>query len=335
MSVERLIAERLVRNRMKKINERSEYYTQPDGSWDRDNSEYHKKPTHPKVGKKVKLLHPESSRQMGRYTIISADDEYVDIQLSPSTTGRYKWEDVKLVESESVPARLGDEVTWRGKKYIIISDEDDQLQLRPSDMVDDDAFDGYGDNSEDIYLDRWQLKEDLTLDDDPEETEQKYSSAATSINSAKLPALFKMVDFKEGSINLDYGGGKFDNVAEYLENTYGATNLVYDKYNRSTEHNREVLNQIRKNGGADTVTCSNVLNVIAEESERLAVLRNCKRYLKSGGTCYITVYEDSGSGEGTETKAGYQLNRKTKDYEDEIKQVFSDVTRRGKLFICR
>lgn len=179
------------------------------------------------------------------------------------------------------------------------------------------------------------IKEDLTLDDDPEETDQQYSSAATSINSSKLPALFSMVDFKEGSINLDYGGGRFDNVAEYLQDKYGATNLVYDKYNRSADHNREVLNQVRQNGGADTVTCSNVLNVIAEESERLAVLRNCKRYLKSGGTCYITVYEGNGKGEGAPTKSGYQLNRKTKDYEDEIKKVFSSVTRKGKLFVCR
>lgn len=182
------------------------------------------------------------------------------------------------------------------------------------------------------------LTESTILDDpewDPEETEQKYPSAATSINSSKLPALFNMVDFKEGSINLDYGGGRFDNVAEYLEKEYGATNLVYDKYNRSAEHNRSVLEQVRKHGGADTVTLSNVLNVIAEESERLAVLRNCKRYLKASGTCYITVYEGNGSGEGKETKAGYQLNRKTKDYEGEIKKVFSNVTRRGKLFICK
>lgn len=179
------------------------------------------------------------------------------------------------------------------------------------------------------------VKEDLSLEDDPEETEQKYSSANTSINSSKLPALFKLVDFKEGSINLDYGGGKFDNVADYLDKNYGATNLVYDKYNRTPEHNKEVLGIVRKNGGADTVTCSNVLNVIAEESERLAVLRNCRRYLKAGGTCYITIYEGSGDGKSGPTKSGYQLNRKTKDYEPEIKKVFSDVTRKGKLFICR
>lgn len=178
------------------------------------------------------------------------------------------------------------------------------------------------------------MNEDLSLDDDPEETEQRISSADTSINSQKLPMLFKKVSFKEGSINLDYGGGKFDNVADYLMNEYGATNLVYDKYNRSSEHNRKVLGIVRQNGGADTVTLSNVLNVIAEEEERLAVLRNCKRFLKPGGTCYIFIYEGDSSGIGKETSKGYQLNRKPIEYEGEIKSVFSNFSRKGKLYIC-
>ena len=136
-----------------------------------------------------------------------------------------------------------------------------------------------------------------SLEDDPETVNQQYTSAATSINSSKLPALFKLVQFEEGSLNLDIGGGRFDNVAEYLDRVYQATNLVYDPYNRSDEHNRRVLSQVRKNGGADTVTCSNVLNVIAEEDARLSVIRNCKNYLKSGGTAYFTVYEGNISGQ--------------------------------------
>lgn len=325
MSVERLIAERLVRNRMKKINESS-------GDPDR-----------------VKLKYwTDVWNLIDKYGIKDWEDHdsYISISkasyekiLNGAKNKRYIM-NLRLKEdlTPNHPAdgpRIGSKVRilrggYRGQIGKVVDIDFDEEEGDQYSVETPDKSIRYLDDT-DIEL----IKEDLTLDDDPEETEQKYSSAATSINSAKLPALFKMVDFKEGSINLDYGGGKFDNVAEYLEDTYGATNLVYDKYNRSTEHNREVLNQIRKNGGADTVTCSNVLNVIAEESERLAVLRNCKRYLKSGGTCYITVYEGSGSGEGTETKAGYQLNRKTKDYEDEIKQVFSDVTRRGKLFICR
>lgn len=174
-----------------------------------------------------------------------------------------------------------------------------------------------------------------SIEDDPETADQEFSSAATSINSSKLPALFKMVRFEDGSLNLDYGGGRFDNVADYLSSTYGATNLVYDPYNRSADHNNAVLAQVRKNGGADTVTCSNVLNVIKEPEARAAVIRNCKKYLKSGGTAYFTVYEGSGTGEGAPTKSGYQLNKKTDAYVDEIAQVFSSVTRKGKLIVAK
>lgn len=173
------------------------------------------------------------------------------------------------------------------------------------------------------------------LEDDPEVADQEISSAETSINSSKIPTLFHLVDFKDGSLNLDYGGGKFDNVADYLESEYGATNLVYDPYNRSSEHNKAVLDQVRKNGGADTVTCSNVLNVIKEPSARLAVIRNCKNYLKNGGTAYFTVYVGDSSGVGKITSKGYQLNQKTPWYVDEISQVFSNVSRKGQLIIAR
>ena len=173
------------------------------------------------------------------------------------------------------------------------------------------------------------------LEDDPEVADQEISSAETSINSSKIPTLFHLVNFKDGSLNLDYGGGKFDNVADYLESEYGATNLVYDPYNRSSEHNKAVLDQVRKNGGADTVTCSNVLNVIKEPSARLAVIRNCKNYLKNGGTAYFTVYVGDSSGVGKITSKGYQLNQKTPWYVDEISQVFSNVSRKGQLIIAK
>lgn len=120
--------------------------------------------------------------------------------------------------------------------------------------------------------------------------DQKYTSADTSINSKRLPAIFNMVEFEEGDINLDFGGGRFDNVAKELEKI-GVINLVYDPYNRSSSHNSSVLRSIRDNDGADSITCSNVLNVIAEYEARIAVLENCYKFLKSGRPCYITVYE--------------------------------------------
>lgn len=166
--------------------------------------------------------------------------------------------------------------------------------------------------------------------------EQEYSSADTSINSGKLPAVFNMINFKSGSINLDYGGGKFDNAAAYLAEKYDATNLVYDPYNRTAKHNSEVIKEIRANDGADTATCSNVLNVIQEESARIKVLENIKKLVKPSGEVYITVYEGNGSGQGkvTQNNKSYQLNKKTADYLEEIQSVFPDATRKGKLIIA-
>lgn len=170
-------------------------------------------------------------------------------------------------------------------------------------------------------------------EDEIQEIGQEFTSANTSINSSKLPAVFNMVNFEPGTINLDYGGGKFDNVADYLSQ-YDVINLVYDPYNRTSDHNKKVLSLVRENGGADTVTCSNVLNVIKEPEVRLNVISNIKKVLKSGGTAYFTVYEGNGSGEGKATKAGYQLNRKTADYVSEIEEVFGSVNRKGKLIIA-
>ena len=159
---------------------------------------------------------------------------------------------------------------------------------------------------------------------------QEYDSAATSINSSKLPAIYKMVNFEPGKVYLDFGGGKFDNGVYFVKDK-GATLLVYDPYNRSEEHNKQVLAELKENGGADAGLNSNVLNVIKEPEARLAVLRNLKRMVKPGGDIYITVYEGTGKGNEGPTKAGYQLNRKTADYMEEVQQVFPNATRKGKL----
>lgn len=166
------------------------------------------------------------------------------------------------------------------------------------------------------------------------EMEQEYTSERTSVNKGKLPAIFRMIQFQPNTINLDYGGGKYDNAAEYLE-PQDVLNLVYDPYNRTPQHNSEVLQIVRDNGGADTVTLSNVLNVIKEPEVRLNVLENIKKLLKPSGTLYITVYEGSGEGVEGPTTRGYQLNRKTASYLDEIQQVFPDARcKNSKLIIA-
>lgn len=184
----------------------------------------------------------------------------------------------------------------------------------------DDSYEEYQ-GEHDQYEDVW---------DSIKEIDQEFTSENTSINSTKLPAIFNMVSFEPETINIDYGGGKFDNVADYLTQ-YDVINMVLDPFNRSKAHNREVINLIREHGGADTATCSNVLNVIKEPQNRIGVLENMKKLVRHGGKIYITVYEGSGKGNEGETKSGYQLNKKTADYMDEILQVFPNATRKGKL----
>ena len=159
---------------------------------------------------------------------------------------------------------------------------------------------------------------------------QEYDSANTSINSTKLPAIYRLVKFQPGDVVLDYGGGKFDNAVNYLADK-DVTLLVYDPYNRTDEHNREVLHILKENGGADATVCSNVLNVIKEPQVRFSILKNIQKLTKPGGKIYITVYEGSGTGNEGPTKSGYQLNRKTADYLEEVQQVFINSKRKGKL----
>ena len=166
--------------------------------------------------------------------------------------------------------------------------------------------------------------------DELDHPDQEFDSAKTSINSNNLPAVYKMISIPEGSIGLDFGGGRWDNAVEHIKDL-GATLCVYDPYNRSAEHNREVIKTLRANGGADWAVNSNVLNVIKEPEARRAVLENISKITKSGAPIYITVYEGRGDGKEGQTKSGYQLNRKTQDYLEDIQEVFPDAKRRGKL----
>lgn len=170
-------------------------------------------------------------------------------------------------------------------------------------------------------------------EDDLDHPDQEYDSAATSINSTKLPAIYRMIKLQPGTVGVDFGGGKFDNAVEYLRDQ-NVTLCVYDPYNRSAAHNREVLRTLRANGGADFAINSNVLNVIKEPEARKGVLKNIKKITKSGAPIYITVYEGRGDAKEGVTKSGYQLNRKTADYLEEIQEVFPDAKRKGKLIVA-
>lgn len=161
---------------------------------------------------------------------------------------------------------------------------------------------------------------------------QEETSKKTSVST--IAKTFKRVVFKPNTINLDYGGGRYDKATEYLK-TIKVTNLVFDPFNRKFEHNKKVLEQIKENNGADTVTCNNVLNVIKEDKIRQQVIQNCFRLLKPHGIAYFSIYEGDKSGVGKKTGNGYQLNRVTESYQAELEKVFSNITLKNKIFICK
>ena len=154
--------------------------------------------------------------------------------------------------------------------------------------------------------------------------EQEITSAATSINVAKLPAAYNKLKkagiFTKGMKMVDIGGGKFDNAVDMLKKE-GVDLKVYDPFNRSAQHNKDVAQAVQ-GGQVDASISNNVLNVIKEKENQLLVVEQAFDAVKGNGKAYFSVYEGSKSGVGKETKAGFQHNKKTADYVSLIENVF-------------
>lgn len=152
--------------------------------------------------------------------------------------------------------------------------------------------------------------------------EMAADSANTSRNQIArgLKKLVSLGWLDEGEINLDYGGGKFEKGTQYMKER-GYINLVYDPFSRSTKHNKDVLNKINKNDGADAVTLLNVLNVIPDKKERLDVVKHALRLLKPSRKMLVQCYNADSSGETKKTKDGWQLNQPISFYKDELSEL--------------
>lgn len=294
----------------------------------------------------------EAARNFIDKLVSEADDEIESSVDIDEETEDPKWIclDIKHVrDSDGMLTDYALYTTEDEDKYICMFGDVDAYP--PDEMYADAEFDseeealewfedytGPGDEDEDedydTYHDDIDSAEELDEDeDDLDHPDQEFDSADTSINSTKLPAIYKMISIPEGSVGIDLGGGKWNNAIEHIRDL-GATLCVYDPYNRSKAYNKETLKTLRANGGADWAVTSNVLNIIKEPSARKAVLENISKITKPGAPIYITVYEGRGDSKAGQTKSGYQLNRKTKDYMEEIQEVFPDATRKGKLIIA-
>ena len=165
----------------------------------------------------------------------------------------------------------------------------------------------------------------------PGPVKQKISSSGTSLN--QVPALHKDSRIEWGDTNVDIGAGAYEAATEFLKEK-GVTNYKWDPYNQPEEVNRATLQYLKDGNKADTATCANVLNVIAEKDARLNVILQAAKAIKEDGKAYFMVYEGDGSGAGKGTTKGWQNNLKTREYVDEIKTYFDNVEQHGKLIVA-
>ena len=178
--------------------------------------------------------------------------------------------------------------------------------------------------------------------------EQEFSSKQTasgngSFNKGKgrVPALFKKIQWAPGTVNFDYGCGyksTQDRITEFLAEK-GVDYIGFDKFNQTPQEQNAAWAAIEENGGADTATCANVLNVVKERDVRVnEIIANIYDVLKPGGVAYFDVYEGDKSSTGGQTgKDNYQLKRPVDGYLEEIEEVFGEgnVALRGKLIKAR
>lgn len=157
---------------------------------------------------------------------------------------------------------------------------------------------------------------------------QEFSSANTSINSTKLPAIYSKIDWKKVRDNwyeihdemswpfvLDYGCGRYtEHIKEFLMlNSIGL--IRHDPYWGSDWGWDKIEPAV--------IVCSNVLNVIKEDENIQEIIDVITKYNKP---YFITVYEGNKSGEGKVTKDNcYQRNQKIKSYCKNFQRVYKNV----------
>lgn len=148
---------------------------------------------------------------------------------------------------------------------------------------------------------------------------QTYTSSATSINSTKLPAVYRKANLT-APVVFDYGCGKYtDHIKDYLRKTSGTVLLPFDPFNQPTEVNNEssryVMSCMQQMLPVDVV-CSNVLNVIDDDDTIAEIAGQIERIVShTNGTGYITVYEGNRSGVGRQTGTDqYQRNEPLRSY---------------------
>ena len=160
---------------------------------------------------------------------------------------------------------------------------------------------------------------------------QTYTSANTSVNSKRLPAIYKKINWyriknRYGDlVVLDIGAGKYtQHIKEYIESK-GGEYIPYDPYNLSPADNLYASANFHR---ATAIICSNVFNVIKE----MDVIYDLHGMITKYNVPYfISVYEGDKSWIGHETKKGcWQRNEEIYAYilnvhEGVFNKVITDI----------
>ena len=163
-------------------------------------------------------------------------------------------------------------------------------------------------------------------------TNQLIQSKSTSVNTC--PSTLSKVSFKPGTLNLDYGGGRFETATEAFAKK-GVTNHVFDPFNRTELENLTTRLAVVESGGADTVTVNNVLNVIQDDGLLQEVVQQAACGVKVEGAVYFLIYEGSKTGVGGASSKGWQRNQKADHYMEFIRAHFTHVERKGNLITAQ
>lgn len=141
----------------------------------------------------------------------------------------------------------------------------------------------------------------------------------------------KWAAFTANDIVLDYGGGKFGLVAEYMNGKVKEFHTV-DKFNRCEKWNTFHTTEAVKHG-VNVVTCANVLNVIKENEIVDEVIETV--YKLTTDRAVFCVYEGDKTGNGRKTqRSSWQRNERTTLYAERIARVFPNVQRHGNIIIA-
>lgn len=159
---------------------------------------------------------------------------------------------------------------------------------------------------------------------------QKFTSAGTSINSEKLPKVYRY-GLPAGSVIVDYGCGRYTEHLKANANGRGLQWYGYDPYNRTEAENADAL-QILAEKAADYVISANVLNVIDSDQAVNAVIRAAVNGSRKAAV--FTVYEGDKSGRGRQTgRDQYQRNERKVAYVERIRDLGYKAARKGDYII--